>query len=143
MRQVLRSEIRDALYQNLTVPKDWPTFFKAVAQAESSIYLEHKSSSHAGKPTHNKEKPISKSTDNGHSFNSHDTYTATIACGNSQAHSQGCKGRGSCGGRNSHGGHRGRRVSNGTPASGANNINKSNPSNHSKHTCFNCNKVGQ
>ncbi len=43
MRQILEAELREALYQNLTVSKDWLTFLEAVAQTESSIYLEHKS----------------------------------------------------------------------------------------------------
>ncbi len=41
MQQRLRSEICTALYQKLTVRKDWPIFLEAVAKAESSIHLEY------------------------------------------------------------------------------------------------------
>ena len=105
MRQGLSSEICAALYRKTTIPNDWLIFFEPVARAKSSIYLEHKSSFHAGKPTHNREKPIDKSTKNGYSFNSHNTHIATIARGNCQAQSQGCGSCGGCGGRNSHKSH--------------------------------------
>ena len=59
IRQGFRSEIRAALYRNPTVSKDWPTFFEAVANAKSSIHLEHKTSSHEAKFfNHNKEKQL-------------------------------------------------------------------------------------
>lgn len=135
MRQGLRTEIRAALYRNPAVPKDWPTFLEAVARAESSLHLEHKSTSHASKhASHNKETHAGKPTEsnNGHS-NSHNS-RGTSTRGNSQGQSRGRGGRG---------GHRGGRVSNnGTPASGVNNISHSNPGDRSKDTCFNCNKVG-
>lgn len=137
MRQGLRSEIRAALYRNPTVPKDWPTFLEAVARAESSIYLEHKSSSHAGKPSmHNREKLVDQATENGHNSSNHKN---TNGHGNSQGQS---RSRGGRGGRHSRGGYQGSKASNGIPASGANSTNNPNPGDHSRDTCFNCNKVG-
>lgn len=115
MRQGLRSEIRAALYRNPTIPKDLPTFLEAVARAESSIHLEHKSSSHAGKSsTHNREKPVDKATENSHSSNNHNNHKSTNTRGNSQAQ---FRGRGGREGRSSRGGHRRGKASNGTPAS--------------------------
>lgn len=137
MRQGLRTEVRAALYRNPTVPKDWPTFLEAVARAESSIHLEHKTTSHTSKSsTHNRDKQVDKSTENSHNPSNPHSSKSTNARGNPQGQS---RGRGGRGGR---GNHRGGKANNGTPASGANSTNNSNTSDHSKDTCFKCNRVG-
>lgn len=87
MCQELKSEIRAALYQNSIILQNWPTFLRVVAQAKSFIYLEHKSSSYASKPTYNREKLIDKATKNSHSFNSYNNYTTTTIYRNLQIHS--------------------------------------------------------
>lgn len=116
MRQGLRPEVRAALYRNPSAPTDWPSFLAVVVRAESSLYPEHKLSFHAGKSsTSNKEKPVDKITETGHSPSSN--HKNTNARGNSQAQS---RGRGGRGGRNGRGGHRGGRASNSTSASRAN-----------------------
>ncbi len=103
MRQGLRSEICAVLYRNPTVPKNWPTFLEVVARAESSIHLEHKSSTHGDKPSiHNREKSVDKTTENSHSSNNHSNHRSANTRGNSQTQ---FRGRGGHGGRSGRGGY--------------------------------------
>lgn len=68
----MRSEICADLYYNFTVPKNWPTFFKAITRDESSIYLEHKSSPHTGKSLmRNREKLVDQATENSYNFSNY------------------------------------------------------------------------
>lgn len=79
------------LYQNPTVLKNWSTFLKAIAQAESFMHLEQKLSFHASQPMYNREKPIKKAIKNSHSSNSHNNHSSITTHRNLQAHSQGCR----------------------------------------------------
>ena len=67
--QSLWSEIFAKLYHNLTILKDWYTFFKAVRYKKSLINLDQGTNLIAIKPSnHIKEKLVVKSTENNHSY---------------------------------------------------------------------------
>ncbi len=138
IRQGLRSKIRADLYRNLTVPKDWPIFLEAVARADSSIYLEHKTTSNAAKSSsHNKEKQADKFTDSNHSHGSSHKSEGTNARGNTKGQFCGCRSRKSLSN------YRGSKVANnGKSASGSYSTKPSNFTDHSKDNCFICGKVG-
>ena len=89
-----RSEICALLYFNSTVTKDLPTFFEDVARERSSIYLQHKSTSHGVKSSnHNKEKQADKPTDSNHSHGSSHNSQESNAQGNTQGQFKSRKGR--------------------------------------------------
>ena len=140
MRQGLRPELQAALYRNPTIPKDWPTFLETVARAESSIFLEHKSSYSGKASIHKKEKHVDQSIETSHNSSSHDNFKGKHARRNFQSLSRGR------GGRGGHGNHQGGKTNNGgIPASGANNIHNSNSNDHNKdnkNLCYKCGKVG-
>lgn len=95
-----------ALYSNPTLLKNWPIFLETVAQAQSSIFLEYKSSFYTNKPIHNRENAINKATENSYSSNSYNNHIITTICKNLQAYSQGCRGCRGCGSHNSHSSYR-------------------------------------
>ncbi len=137
IRQGFRSEICVALYHNSNVPKNWPTFLEALVHKEALIYLEHKATSHAIKPSsYNNEKQADKLTNNNHSYGSSHKCQGTNVWGNTQGQFQG---RRRC---RSLGNHRkGKAANNGRSTNGVNSTHPSNLIDHSKDNCFTCGKA--
>ena len=74
MQQDFRHELQAALYRNPTISKEWPTFFETVAQAESSIFLEHKSSYSGKASIYRKENHVDQFIETSHNSNSNDNF---------------------------------------------------------------------
>ncbi len=94
IKQDLKSKIRTVLNSNLTVFLDWSVFFENVTRIESSIHLQHKTTSNATKSLSQiQEKQADKSTDSNHNYGSSIKSQEINTRGNTHGQSQGRGGR--------------------------------------------------